>query len=191
MGQNRTNEQFAIPSFRIEGCEGTLSPGVYCNGLKISGSSQVRFDPGVYIITGKNFLVQDKAHLTGDGAGFYLADDETTFEFTKGTTIELSAPTEGAFAGILFFDSRAVSQGRMHRISSNNAKNLIGTFFLPKAKLLIDAEKPIAAEPAFTVIVAESIELLKNPNVVLNANYAQTDVPVPSGLTGDCIVLTE
>jgi len=35
----------------------TLSPGVYCGGISISGSQKVNFEPGVYIMDGGSFDV--------------------------------------------------------------------------------------------------------------------------------------
>ena len=42
---------------------GTLSPGIYCGGLVIKGNSDVKLQPGVYIIKGGQFLVDFE--LTG------------------------------------------------------------------------------------------------------------------------------
>ena len=169
----------------------TLSPGVYCNGLKISGDAQVTFNPGVYVIKDAKFHVQDTAQITGTNVGFYLADDNVLFEFTEETSIELTAPKDGPLAGILFFDSRSANPGRKHRINSNNARKLIGTFYLPQSTLLVDAKAPVADESAFTVIIARSVELLEKPSLVLNSDYSLTDIPAPTGLTGGRIVLAK
>ena len=43
-------------------------------------------------------------------------------------------------------------------------------------------EKPVADQSAYTVIVAQLINLYEGPNLVLNANYEPTSVPVPKGV---------
>ncbi len=169
----------------------TLSPGVYCNGIKIAGNADVTFSPGIYVIKDKKLEVQDEAKVSGSGVGFYLADDNVIFEFTENTSIDLTAPVDGAMAGILFFESRSVSQGRKHRISSNNAHTLLGTFYLPRGILLVDSKSPVAGNSAFTIIVASDIHLLEQPNLILNANYSDTDVPAPAGLTGGRVALVK
>lgn len=169
----------------------TLTPGIYCEGLKIAGDARVTFSPGVYVIKGAKFHVQDKAEIKGTNVGFYLADENALFEFTEDTSITLSAPKSGPMAGILFFDTRSASVGRKHRINSNNAKKLIGTFYLPKSTLLVDSKAPVAAESAFTAVIAYAIELLEQPNLVLNTDYSSTDIPPPQSMAGGSIVLTK
>ena len=54
----------------------TLSPGVYCGGIRISGSSPVTFNPGTYVITGSTGLsVSGSSRLTGTGVTFYFSQD--------------------------------------------------------------------------------------------------------------------
>jgi hypothetical protein len=43
---------------------------------------------------------------------------------------------------------------RQYQISSNNASQFLGTFYLPAGRLIIDASKPVAAQSAYTVIVS-------------------------------------
>ena len=51
----------------------------------------------------------------------------------------------------------------------------------------------IADQSAYTVIVARTIELQSGPNLVLNANYGATNVPVPQGVgpTGSTVALSQ
>ena len=55
--------------------------------------------------------------------------------------------------GILIFDDRG-SKADKHRIYSDNARKLLGTIYLPNGVLYVDANKPIADQSAYTVIVA-------------------------------------
>jgi len=71
---------------------------------------------------------------------------------------------------------------RRFSISSDNARKLLGTIYLPKASFYVDANKPVPDLSAYTVVVARQIELSAGPNLVLNANYGNTDVPVPKGV---------
>jgi hypothetical protein len=48
--------------------------------------------------------------------------------------------------------------------------------------LYIDANKPIADQSAYTIVVARRVELYSGPNLVLNTDYGGTDVPVPKGV---------
>lgn len=136
-----------------------VEPSVFCGGLTISGNADVEFEPGVYIIKDGPFNVSDTASIVGEGVTFFLTGSGSTFNLGAGTTIDLSAPETGPTAGLLiyedqsvpfnfdfnpFFLSRLPSDVRLHRVSRNDARNLLGTIYLPKSILLIDANAPVA-----------------------------------------------
>jgi hypothetical protein len=169
-----------------------LQPGVYCDGLKVTSSAVVSLRPGTYIIQGGKLLVEKGGTLEGRDVSFYLAGKESSFEFAYDSTISLEAPTSGEMAGILIFDDRAGKFDK-HKIFSNNARNLLGTVYLPNGALYIDAQRPIADRSAYTVIVARTVELYDGPNLVLNSDYKSTNVPVPKGVgpSGATITLSK
>ncbi len=168
----------------------TLDPGVYCGGLTILGNSKVKLNPGNYIIHNGLLKVAGSASMTGENVGFYLSGLLTLMLFDSGSTIDLTAPTSGPLAGILFFEDRKAPLLRVHRIGSNNARNLLGTIYLPLGILLVDANAPVADNSAYTAIVVRSLQLSKGPQLVLHGDYQLTDVPVPDGLIIDQAVLT-
>ncbi|KQO56131.1 hypothetical protein ASF22_09595 [Methylobacterium sp. Leaf87] len=71
---------------------------------------------------------------------------------------------------------------REYRIISDEARTLLGTIYLPSGRLIIDSKRPVADQSAYTVIIARLINLYDGPNLVLNARYGATDVPVPRGV---------
>jgi hypothetical protein len=169
----------------------TLDPGVYCGGLTISGKAKVTFNPGTYIIHNGLFLVLDTATIHGEHVGFYLSGNATMFMFDSGTTADLAAPVGGPLAGLLFFEDRKTLPLRVHRIGSNNARRLIGTIYLSRGTLLIDANAPVADNSAYTALVVRSLQLKEGPKVVLRSDFDATDVPVPEGLLHGRVVLSE
>lgn len=78
--------------------------------------------------------------------------------------------------------SQLLKKTNEHQINSDRAKVLTGTIYLPKGLLLIDSRQPVADQSPFTVFVVNKLDLYDGPNLVLNANYNTTPVPVPSGL---------
>lgn len=46
----------------------------------------------------------------------------------------------------------------------------------------ISSSGDVAAKSDWTVIVAKNLRLSGNPNLVMNANYAASDVDVPAGV---------
>lgn len=175
----------------------TLSPGVYCGGLTIEEDAKIKLSPGLYIIKDGPLVVKDSASLTGTGVSFFLTGEDSTFEMTEHTTISLSAMETGEMAGILFSEDKNVDYSfdfnplklsdfdddvRVHRISSNDARTLLGTFYLPRSIFMIDAGAPVADTSAYTAIVTGRLWVREGPTLVLNADYSATSVPVPNGL---------
>ncbi len=164
--------------------EETLQPGVYCGGIEIGQGIVATFEPGVYIIKDGPFVVASNAVATGDNVGFYLVGDSATFGFTSKATVEFTAPKDGDLAGILFFEDRNAPLLRDHEILSENARILLGTFYLPNGRLVVKTAKPVADQSAYTAIVTRQLSLELNPTLVLNTDYSATNIPVPTGLSG-------
>lgn len=112
------------------------------------------------------------------------------------TTIALSAPKDGPMAGLLFFEDRSAPLGRRHVIRSNDARSFIGTIYLPRGAFVVDASKPLFEESAYTVIISRFLDMFSGPNLVLNTDYGDSDIPLPTELegstgVGDEVVLTQ
>ncbi len=158
-----------------------ISPGTYCGGLKIVGHAEVTAEPGVYIMTGGELRVDNNATLRGENVGFYFADEAAVIKFKDKATIELSAPKDGPMAGLLFYENPAAIEGRDFEISSDAARKLLGTIYLPKGTFKGGGSGKIAALSAYTIIVARRIDL-EGAQLIVNADYSSSDVPVPLGL---------
>ncbi len=175
----------------IKGGFETLSPGVYCQGVNISKDAKVLFLPGTYVIKGGAFVATDTSDIEGANVGFFMTQG-STISFTKDTTVRFTAPKDGPMAGLLIFEDPGL-EGKGHVISSNNARVLTGTIYLPRGELKIDAKEPLADQSAYTAIVANSVKLKEGPDLHLNSDYNGTDIPLPTGLasSGGRVVLTD
>lgn len=163
----------------------TLKPGVYCGGLTIDGNSNIRLSPGIYVIKDGPLKVNGNSKFVGDYVGFFLTGEGAKFKFKGNAEIDLSAPKDGQMAGMLIFEDRAGGGSKTNNtITTNYAHTLIGTIYLPNGRLVVDASNDVAQNSAYTAVIVRSLELKNNPNLVLNSNYEQTDVPVPDGIFG-------
>jgi Putative Flp pilus-assembly TadE/G-like len=190
--------------FKAEKGTATLQPGHYCGGLKIANSAKVTAEPGIYVISGGKFEVANEAQLIGEHVGFYFADDAATLVFKDEAHVELGAPKDGLMAGILFYEDRSAPLGRSFEITSGSVKKLLGTIYLPRGTFKGDGKDMIKTvtnvvggvtgalgagglvgvineAASYTVIVANRLDL-KSVNLVINADYAASDVPVPAGV---------
>lgn len=161
----------------------SLVPGTYC-GLEIMDGAHVTLRDGVYIFKDEPLIVRNGGALTGEEAGLYFTGDKANFTFEAGSSISLTAPTDGPMAGLLLFASRAQSSSMVYSILSDDARVMEGTVYIPVGELRIDATNPIADQSAYTAIVADTMRLYGGPHLVLNTNYNDTNVPVPEGIRG-------
>jgi hypothetical protein len=184
----------------------TLEPGTYCGGLKLQPGAIVWLNPGVYVIkdgqlhvgppllsVGVGGLVTVSvlpAVLKGNNVGFYFtgnvpADDDgrvTVMRFMKESIVEMTAPKDGAMAGLLFNEDRNAPANRRYEVVSDSARRLVGTIYFPRGIFSVSANQSIADKSEYTAVVTRRLELFQAPNLVLNARYNATDVPVPDGL---------
>jgi len=159
-----------------------LMPGIYCGGLKISGTARVKLKPGNYIIKDGPLLVEEMGELVGESVGIYLTGKNARITFDRMTRIKLAAPEDGIMAGILFWEDREGPLGQEHVISSDDARTLLGTIYLPRGQLLIDSAGTVADESAYTAIIVRALQLKHGPTLQLNSDYEDTNVPVPDTL---------
>lgn len=161
----------------------TLKPGVYCAGINVIGGD-VTLEPGTYILNNGGLVVAGGGKLVGENVGFFLtgALGLSTIQFGPSSTISLTAPKSGDMAGMLFFEDRDVLFKIPHRIASNDARNLVGTIYLPGNTLTIDSKDPIADQSDYTVIIAKQFEMKDGPELVLNTDYESSPIPVPEGV---------
>lgn len=93
-----------------------LSPGIYEGGLTINGVNTVYFDTGsgacagTYIMRGGAFIDNGNSRLYGSNVFFYI-DTGSRVTINGTSTVNFSPPTTGAYAGILFFQSRTNTSG--------------------------------------------------------------------------------
>ncbi|MFM9974557.1 MAG: pilus assembly protein TadG-related protein [Beijerinckiaceae bacterium] len=169
----------------VKGSMLNLSPGTYCGGLTISDNAKVNFNTGVYIFKDGPLLVTTGATLTGVNVGLHFTGPGAVVRFDALSTISLTAPKVGDLAGLLITEDRGASTANKHDILSNNARTLLGTIYLPRGRLQIGANNPVADQSAYTIIVARLFTLSEGPNMVLNTNFGATDIPVPAGVGPD------
>jgi hypothetical protein len=151
---------------KIQGAT-TLNPGYYPNGIDIGGSGYtITLNPGLYYIAGTNNLVIPSVTLRGTGVTLYLAKSALTFR--NQSVFNVSAPTSGTYAGILYFEAH------------NNTTNLVidndlgsawqGVIYVPNANVEVDpnianpntnssSANDINAGAAYTIIIAQNFEL--------------------------------
>ena len=166
----------------LAGVTATLMPGTYCGGITIDKGAKVTFSPGVYVIKDGPLVVTGQGALTGANVGLFLSGKGAQIRFDGPSSVSLTAPKSGDMAGILMFEDRAAPLGQKHEITSNDTRMLLGTIYLSRGRLHVAAQSPVADKSAYTIVVANQFSLSEGPTMVLNTDYAGTNIPVPAGV---------
>ncbi|CAO4136339.1 hypothetical protein OFEAOIEE_LOCUS4093 [Methylorubrum extorquens] len=176
----------------------TLNPGVYVmkDGPLLVTNDAALFgtDVAFYFTGDKGSLLFDKkttislsAPVSGLMAGLLMSEEKSVsapvdpvsqLEDVIEDVTSIVSPKPGKTPSPL----AASKPMRTYRIISDNAHTILGTIYLPAGRLVVDASKPVADMSAYTVVVAQQINLYEGPNLYLNANYGNTNVPVPKGV---------
>ncbi|MDZ4735725.1 MAG: hypothetical protein SGJ07_05195, partial [Rhodospirillaceae bacterium] len=95
----------------------TLSPGVYCGGISLSGNRVATFMPGTYYIKDGEFSTTGSWALAGEGVTFVMTGSASNLDLGGTASMAFSAPTTGDYAGFVFFgdpNNPATDDHRMH-----------------------------------------------------------------------------
>ena len=125
-------------NFKINSSQ-TMHPGVYCNGISITGGS-ITVTPGTYILDGGGLTINGSASIvTGTGVTFYNTADKNyaykEIKITAGAAVTLSAPTTGPLAGMLFFQDRSINSPAKNQITGGSSVLLTGILYFPTTEL--------------------------------------------------------
>jgi hypothetical protein len=162
---------------------------VFCGGLLINGSGTVKFDPGVYFIKNGSFSVNGTPTITGSGVSFVLVGDTAgqigSVNINGGASIVLSAPADGATAGLLFFQDGHASQSGTDSFNGGSAQNFTGALYFPSQSVTFNGSNQVAGAGC-TQLVASKITFNGTPK--FGNNCQGTGV---RGIGGSDTVLVE
>jgi Flp pilus assembly protein TadG len=175
----------------INGGTVTLSPGTYSGGIgSISNSAKVTFNAGVYVMNGGNVGFQisgsSPANVVTATAGvtIYLTDSSGgghcgKIDISGGQTINITAPTSGATAGIAFWVDNTIANcpaNTQVSFSGGSAANVTGAIYAPANQVTYSGGS--AAANGCTQIVSDTLTI-SGPSYVQH-NCTGTGVSDPA-----------
>jgi hypothetical protein len=149
-----------------------IVPGSTYNGISIPANKTVTFPAGVYVVTGSNFTVGANSQVLGTGVTFYFTNG-ATIDATGGGNrldIQLSAPTTGQYAGILFYQDPGDTSGP--QLGGDNNTFFQGVLYFPKAQLTFFGNDSFGSDAQYSIVIADSLAFSGSPNVTLNSNFS-------------------
>ena len=148
----------------------TLSQGVYCNGITVSGNGVLaKLNPGLYILNGGGLTVSGGANIQGTDVTFYNTQGAASYKpivVSGGSSSSLSAPTSGTYEGILFFEDRSITSNSQNTISGGSTASFQGALYFLHSPLVYSW----GSSAAYTLIVADTLTI-SGPSTV-NDNYS-------------------
>lgn len=151
----------------------TLSPGTYCGGISITGSSNVTFSSGTYILNGGGLSITGSSTINGTGVTFYNtgsssgSDSYGSIAITGSGTINLSAPTTGTYAGMLFIQDPLNTNTAA--ITGSSSDSFAGNLYFPNASLAITGSGSMSQPIGITI--AQDISLTGSGSISFSTEY--------------------
>lgn len=158
----------------------SLSPGLHCANYEIKNGATLTLAAGIHYFAGDiDMKVDSKLVSASDGVTMVFGKD-AEFLSKDGADISLAGSKTGKLAGFVMATTRDYTSD--FKLNSNPISKITGAIYVPAAMFLIEGDKQAAASSDWTVIAAKKIKLAGQPNLVINANYAGSMVPVPNGV---------
>jgi Flp pilus assembly protein TadG len=162
----------------------TMNPGIYPNGMKLVAGANITLNPGVYYIEGGSGLdVAGGATLTGDGVTLVFTTDGSkyaTANINGGATVNLTAPTTGATAGIVIFGDRNMPLNSSFTFNGGSTQGFTGAVYVPKGSVKFAGGANNAN--GCTQLVANTVTFTGNSNFAVNCGGKGTK-PLGTSLT--------
>jgi len=168
-----------------------LSPGTYCDGVKLS-SAYATFNSGTYIMKGisgsnQSLNISGTSNVTGTNVTFFLTatsgSNYRTIAVSGGSTTNFTAPASGSLAGMLFFQDRTltgVNNNGQESFTGGSNLTLQGALYFPLDNVTFSGGT--AAHPDYLIIVADTITF--SGGSTINNDYSGLDLGSPIQVTG-------
>jgi Flp pilus assembly protein TadG len=171
-----------------------MSPGVYCGGINMSGgsgSSNVLFNSGIYIIRNGPLETGGNCTATGSGVGFWLTGAGSSVDFGGETNMTITAPTSGAMEGIAIYQDNSEATGTVsEQLSGYSTLTFTGMLYFGNQNVYVSGSSENESA-AFTQMIAYTLTYTGYSTLYLNSNYTSTTVPLPPTYSTSSVALLQ
>ena len=169
----------------------TLTPQTFTGPVNINGAGTITLASGEYYFC-KPLNIGGIVAVTGADVVLVFANG-ATLNFTGtvplsmgfvsspiGPSLNLSGRQSGPLAGFALIADRTYRGS--FTLQSDYITGLTGTVYVPTATLAVQGTNRSGTTSPWTVITAENVLVRGGAQLVINANYASSNVPVPVGV---------
>ena len=107
-------------------------------------------------------------------------DGDSVLSLTGQTDVELSAPTSGPYAGILFFGDPNAPTGGKNRVAGNGEMTFDGTLYFPTTELSLTGSAGAGNEYSYSSVIARMLKF--GGNGTLNFDGGGGSATMASGI---------
>ena len=159
--------------------ETTMTPGVYCKGLTVSGTN-VDFAPGTYIIEDGPLRFRKGSNATAYGVTFIMLG-KATLKIEHGASLFVRAPKKGDYAGLAF--AQQPPEGKVDlptgssRLSSSGHLDIEGTLYFPTQSLEVESESRFGSRAKATSFIAYEMKFTGDSVATVSTDYRAANLP--------------
>ena len=155
----------------------TLSPGTYCGGLHIGGSSPtVTLQPGIYVMVGGSFWADGGAVITGDQVMIAFTGEGATLRLGGDSSMTVTSPTSGTYMNMQFMQDNndPNTHGLWCSLGGNGGDSaklqFDGVAYFPTQNFWAFGNSTVNANSPSMAIVADKIWTQGSANVTVTNN---------------------
>ncbi|MDE2183978.1 MAG: hypothetical protein KGJ78_13245 [Alphaproteobacteria bacterium] len=157
----------------------TLSPGVYCGGLQLNAGADVTLQPGTYFMDRGSLQVAGGATLTGNGVTIIFTSSTgsnyASATINGGASINLTAPTTGPLAGLVFFGDRNMPTSTTFKFNGGSGQVVNGAVYLPDGT--VDYAGGASATAQCTQLIGDTVTFVGSSALAINcASYGTSAI---------------
>ena len=182
----------AHTSLKLSGNTGSASvpyqlyPGTYCGGITVTGNAWLHFNSGTYVLAGGGMNISANTVMTGTGVTFYNTTGTGGYgpiAMAGNTAANLSAPTSGPLAGILFYQDRSIpSTAAGSTITGNSTSTFDGAIYFPTTAVNFTGN---SSATGYSIVVADRLVLSGNSSVGDNYSSLPNGSPIKSAILAE------
>jgi hypothetical protein len=148
-----------------------LVPGRFCSGWDFMNNVTLNLAAGTYYIDSK-LSIKNNVVINGTGVTLII-NGNYAMDIDNNGVLNLSAPTSGNYAGLVFFGRRDATPTVLQKFSNNTTMNIQGAVYFPNQILEFDNNGVTTAQGC-THVIGRMVRMMNN--VELNNNCEETGV---------------
>lgn len=110
----------------------TISPGVYCGGLRIKAGAQVTMEPGIYVMKDGPLWMNGTSTLYGREVMVGFSGPDATLYMEGSSALDLTSPASGIYVNMQFMQEPKTGGDDLYfSVIGNNKFSIDGALYAP------------------------------------------------------------